>query len=481
MAALVRRAATAAPMVPTASPMGASALRPPSLVRALPASQSSPLPGSDEKYVRPQPSLDAVMVDAPPATPAVAKPWHPKVGGPKPDHKRRHNHDDGHFHMDDDISDARPMKHVKFYDKETSDGREGGGYKGGTEGHTHHMPRIDMKGSAYSRVRRAYRTNVVKLGNTNGSSYSGVGCSFKGTYDATNDTISPHVNYGGPVNGTTVPGIVFPNLPEEYAWFSKVFQYARITKFQMNVVRFPQMIMQGLAPDGSGNNQNVGWNGSLMDPGVIVLRPWAGETNEASFTDGSLSGTNLIDHQRRRLAKTFKACSPHGDQEIAYQCVRPFSVVDLDEDAQDGPTEVIYKPTGAVEYGRFRTAQETHNSYGHILYWYYPMCSAATTNTLQLGLYWEVEFEWFGMQVPQGLPEPDLPEGQVYEDDAKAQFADKYGLTVVKRPAQKPVPEPPVVPLPAACTGVGQAALYQEQQSAAPAGYVVVSEPPAKP
>lgn len=349
-----------------------------------------------------------------PALPVVR----PLLGGPKHHGEKRHaerehKHEIGNFMFDEDR--FGPSKRHKT-ERDEPNGRSRGGGSAHPEGI---IPVIKPTLADDNRVVRSYRSNPTILqSGAAGTQDTGGAFSFAGTFNGVTGSILATINAGGPANGTPIAGLVFENLVEEYLWFTNVFQYAHLKKLQLNITRM------------AGNTNTIA---TSDDPGVVCVRPWAGQTGEANYTTGVLSTLAWTDHFRRKVKKEFHAMSKVGPQIMESLCTTPISVQLIPEEAQDGTAEVQYVPTEAVERGHFNTGVQDHNSFGFIVYWYHPGLNA--TANFELLLDWEIEFEFYGLQQPVGLAAAALPDGSYYSDDVMSLLP---GVTVVQRPQPPP-------------------------------------------
>lgn len=307
--------------------------------------------------------------------------------------------------------------------------------------------RADAQGKAY--VTRAYQSNAVIVENKTGQDNQGSGLSLQLMWSGVGDGgLEGKVMGGGPSSGTDV-GVVFGNLTAESLWFSKVFRYVKLKKFQINVTRMPQQVMMGtlVVPGADAGSTQVvqnGYQSNMMDPGYVILRPWAGEPQVASFTDGTLSSTEWGDYMRHKEKVVFPAASSRGAQQIKKMCVQPISVAVMPEDSSDAAGDNVYNyiPTQPCDFNRLRTNSVSLNSYGIVWWWYYPASSGAVDNAFKLSFTFEIELAYYGLAIPTAVPELPLGPGKVYEDDPAADLLDD--VEVVERPDPPPSPEPVV-------------------------------------
>lgn len=288
-------------------------------------------------------------------------------------------------------------------------------------GITRLLPHIRPAITELCRVTRTYRSTIFPVNNVNGQTYTGAGFSFQGTYDGVGDTINPLIMAGGPASGVNTQ-VVFQNLSAEFAWFANVFRYSRIKKLEMHVMRMPAAVMQFVGPNGAGGVQQLGNPGNFLDPGIIGLFPWSGQPGIVNYTDGTLSAVDWDDWNRTEPKVVTPATSKFGNTQQTVMCVPPVSIVAIPDQARDSGDFIIeYLPTQTVDISDFRTGETNFNSFGHVLYWYYPMNSGAASNQAKLACWWEVEFDYWGLQRITGVPlEEDDP---AYSDGVNAQLA----------------------------------------------------------
>lgn len=423
--AVATRALAVPSMVRGVSPMGAAAHSLAQLsVRASPTpqqvQQAQPVVGPP---VAPMPRAHSSVSGAPmPARPILGMERETKgdhemqdVRGEK---RRRNSHGYSHHHSENGRSHHSRHETGVHY------------------GATAFRPFVRDDEASKGYVKRAYQSNAVIVSNVNSTDAQGSALSVQFPYDSTNDYLTALIMGGGPATGTNV-GVAFPRLSDETCWFMKVFKYVKFTKFQINVTRMPQAVMLNtmtlLDSDNKTNVVQNAYQSNAMDPGYVCLRPWAGEPQVASFTDGTLSSDLWEDHMRHKEKVVFPACSSRGAQQVKSMCVQPISVAVIAEEASDsGELQYEYKPTPAVDVARIRSGKETLNSYGIVWFWYMPAASGAVDEAFKLSFTFDIELAFFGLNIPTAAPAPGLPDGHVWEDDPAVQF--KPGVVVVRRP-----------------------------------------------
>lgn len=406
----------ASPMASAASALGSLALTPQQAQQAQPSAAAS------------QRAASAVHFAA--AASAASAGSKPLLGAPD-EHMHEHKH---HHHG------GKRQRHDYAGHYSSARERNGNTLRGSGEHYktTAFRPFIRDDEQARSYVTRCYQTNSIIFENTNGDDNTGRAFSFRGTWDPTgNGSIAARVYYGGPAGGTDST-VRFANLDSESSWFCNVFRYVKIKKFQINVTRMPAQAMIGtLVVPGTdpGSTQVVqnGYQSNMMDPGYIVLRPWAGEPAVASYADGTLSSEEWPDYMRHKEKVVRPAASEHGAQQVMKMCVQPISLVDLAEDSVDSTGDIQYEyvPTPSVDVARLKTNMSTLNSFGILLWWYYPAASGAVTGAFKIAFNFTVELAWYGLNIPTGIPTAVLPAGQVYEDDIRAEL--RSDVAVVER------------------------------------------------
>lgn len=323
----------------------------------------------------------------------------------------------------------------------------GGGRRGHTSGvHTgatafRSFVRADAASKGY--VKRAYQSNAVIVESKNGNDAQGAALSVAFDYNAGGDYLEAKIMGGGPASGVNV-GVTFTRLSDETCWFMKVFKYVKFTKFQINVTRMPQTVMQNTMvtldqKDAPTIMQN-GYASNMMDPGYICLRPWAGEPQVASFADGTLSSLLWEDHMRHREKVVFPASSERGAQQVKKMCIQPISQIVVAEEGNDsGDLQYEYKPTPPIDVAHIRTNKATLNSYGLLYFWYYPASSGAIDDAFKLSFTFEIELAFFGLNIPTSAA-PTLPAGAYWDDDPAVQYVEN--AVVVERPIPE---EPPAI------------------------------------
>lgn len=307
-------------------------------------------------------------------------------------------------------------------------------------GITRLLPHIRPAITELCRVTRTYRSTIFPVNNVNGQTYTGAGFSFEGTYDGVGDTIYPRIMAGGPASGVDTQ-VVFQNLSAEFAWFANVFRYSRIKKLEMHVMRMPAAVMQFVAPNGEGGVEQLGNPGNFLDPGIIGLFPWSGQPGLVNYTDGTLSAVDWDDWNRTEPKVVTPATSKFGNTQQTVMCVPPVSIVAIPDQARDSADYIIeYLPTQTVDIYDFRTGETNFNSFGHVLYWYYPMNSGAASNQAKLACWWEVEFDYWGLQRITGVPLEEEKDDD-YSDGVNAQLAaiglQKDNIEFKRRPVKQ--------------------------------------------
>lgn len=327
-------------------------------------------------------------------------------------------------------------------------------------GHWSLQERIRATNADHVRVKRAYRSTQALFVNTTATSQDSLAFSLEMRYEAGQDTLSAHVMGGGPIVGTDT-NVTFNELSEEVCWLMKTFRYIRVNKFQMTAIRSIQTVSMPTMVEGDGTIVQVGMQGNALDPGRILLRPWAGQPAVANYTNGVLTENEWTDNFRKKLKKTSSPVSNGGVQQTLEMCltpVIPFEVINEDTSVGDAVVQYIRSPT--CDWAEIATGITNLNGYGFIFYWYHPGLFPAATGVYKIPIYWDLELEFFGLKRAEGLPgvisqqeQKDEESGVVFADSKEALAAALAGQKLpglVDRAAYEAVkrgPDPPITVL----------------------------------
>lgn len=303
-------------------------------------------------------------------------------------------------------------------------------------------------------VRRTYCTNgVLSLANTNGTPFAGRGFSLVFEYDTANNTVLAEIYQGAPQQAVgTATTLNFENLQDEFQHFMNIFRYFKLTKFQVGIARLPMAVYTPSqaspnVPSTGDQQQGAVWS-NMGDPGVMIVRPWAGTPGNASYADGTLTGQDYTDHARYKEKMIFRMDDRKSNRPKTY-CVKPVQPILIDESAGDlavTSSTIKYQPTPAIDMSNFKVINSLQaNSYGMIVFWYFPDCINASSGFLSTDLWFEIEVEYFGLENPAAFV-PPAAEGTVYSDSKEALAAVLSGVNpdVVDKP---PKPAPKRVPV----------------------------------
>jgi len=269
-------------------------------------------------------------------------------------------------------------------------------------------------------VPRTYRSTTFNVTNTTAQAADGLGFSVQCYYDSTTGTQNLRIVRGSPFSGTDT-GVTFADYQTEADYLDRLFRTRRIKKISLNVIGLPQQIMP-VNEDDPANNPDV-------DAGSVTLLPWAGKPGNAAYNDGLLSSLQPIDWDRRIEKHKFPLCDDR--PRIRELCVRPMiaKIVAPGDPSHTTapPIDFEYVPTPNVDTSTFLLEDEQLNSYGWILYWYHPDLAANPSGSVIFQVYWEVQFEWSGIRIPESLAEdsPDvarLPGAQIHVPTFKQSF-----------------------------------------------------------
>lgn len=284
-------------------------------------------------------------------------------------------------------------------------------------------PKIDAQTTAFDKVTRVYTSDSQFYANTTAAAADGLGHSmvcYCNPAGITADTFYPLVMNDGSPSAGVDSGFVFPGYAAEALSLDNVFRRRRMKRMSINVISHALPI--GTYAGVTRAQYNVPGAGAgyavpaistapvePKDTGVVYLAPWSGSIGDVNFNNGALETIDVNDWERKVEVQKFPLQDSVKRHELA---VKGF-VVEVLQYQQQSPNpapatypQIVISAIPAVDTQLFRYSLEQLSCYGFQWLWRHDDLYNLPTGSYFLEMFFEVEFEWSSLRLPEYLVLP---------------------------------------------------------------------------